>query len=156
MKIVSIDPGYGRCGIAVLSGNAVKQTCEFSDCIETQSGTDFTDRLLQICNFVADVIEKHDPDGLAIEKLFFNQNTTTAMKVAQVKGGIILTAKAAGIAVYEYAPQEIKTAVTGYGKSPKEQMIQMVTQLVDVRGDAKHDDEYDAVAVGITCLAHEG
>jgi crossover junction endodeoxyribonuclease RuvC len=156
MKILSIDPGYGRCGIAVLSGNAVKQNCEYSNCIETSSDDDFTDRLHKICQDVKSVIEKHNPDALAIEKLFFNRNTTTAMKVAQVKGAIILTAKVAGMSIHEYAPQEIKTAVTGYGKSSKQQMVIMTKQLVSVRDDAKYDDEYDAVAVGITCLAHVG
>lgn len=155
MKVISIDPGYGRCGIAVVSGTASKQEVSYSDCIETESDDDFVDRLHQICSEVRAVIEKHKPEALAIEKLFFNQNTTTAMKVAQVKGAIILTAKEAGLDIFEYAPQEIKTAVTGYGKSPKDQMIQMTTQLVNMRKDAKYDDEYDAVAVGITCLAHE-
>jgi crossover junction endodeoxyribonuclease RuvC len=156
MKIISIDPGYGRCGIAIVSGNASKQVCEYSDCIETNSKTDFTERLQIICQQIEKVIQKHQPDGLAIEKLFFNRATTTAMKVAQVKGAIILTALAADITIYEYAPKEIKIAVTGYGNSPKQQMILMTSQLVNVRDNAKHDDEYDAVAVGITCLAHEG
>lgn len=155
MNVISIDPGYGRCGIAVVHGTASKQEVSYSGCIETESDDDFTDRMHQICTEVRIVIEKHNPDALAIEKLFFNQNTTTAMKVAQVKGAIILTAKEAGLDIFEYTPQEIKTAVTGYGKSPKAQMIQMTTQLVNMRKDAKHDDEYDAVAVGITCLAHE-
>lgn len=155
MNVISIDPGYGRCGIAIVSGDASKQEVAYSDCIETESGDEFTDRLHQICSEVRSVIEKHEPTALAIEKLFFNRNTTTAMKVAQVKGAIILTAKEAGIEIFEYAPQEIKTAVTGYGKSPKTQMIQMITQLVNVREDIKYDDEYDAIAVGITCLAHE-
>jgi crossover junction endodeoxyribonuclease RuvC len=77
------------------------------------------------------------------------------MKVAQVKGAIILEATRADMNVFEYTPQEIKTAVTGYGSAPKKQVMQMITQLVDIREDAKHDDEYDAIAVGITCLAHE-
>lgn len=155
MKVISIDPGYGRCGVAVVSGTASKQTCEYSECIETDSKSDFVDRLHTICQRIEDIITEHSPSALAIEKLFFNRNTTTAMKVAQVKGAIILTAKAADLDVFEYTPQEIKTAVTGYGKSPKRQMIQMIDQLVSVRDSAKYDDEYDAVAVGITTLAHE-
>lgn len=156
MKALSIDPGYGRCGIAVISGTASQQTCEYSGCIETKSKNKFADRLKEICDRVRETIREHNPDVLAIEKLFFNQNTTTAMKVAQVKGAIILVAKENNLTTYEYTPQKIKTAVTGYGKSSKNQMIEMTKQLVSIRDEAKHDDEYDAVAVGVTCLAHEG
>ncbi len=156
MKILSIDPGYGRCGAAVVEGNASSQTREFSECIETNSENTFPDRLEEICNRVNELIHEHEPETLAIEKLFFNQNTTTAMKVAQVKGAIILVAKENGLNVFEYAPLEIKTAITGHGRAKKAQVIQMTDQFVDMRDDAKHDDEYDAVAVGITCLAHEG
>lgn len=155
MKVLSIDPGYGRCGIAVISGDVTSQTCEYSDCIETKSDDSFFIRLQEICQRVGVVIDEYDPDILAIEKLFFNQNTTTAMKVAQVKGAIILTAKENGLAVFDYAPQEIKAAVTGHGKAEKKQVMQMTGQLVTIRKAAKHNDEYDAVAVGITCLAHE-
>ncbi|MEX2369095.1 MAG: crossover junction endodeoxyribonuclease RuvC [Candidatus Paceibacterota bacterium] len=153
MKVLSIDPGYGRCGVAVVSGTANKQECEYSGCIETSSKAEFPDRLAEICAAVRTLIKKYQPDALAIEKIFFNQNTATAMQVAQVKGALILVAKEAGLETYDYGPQEIKIAVVGYGKSPKAQMIQMVSQLVDVRPEAKHDDEYDAIAVGITHLA---
>jgi crossover junction endodeoxyribonuclease RuvC len=153
LRVLSIDPGYGRCGVAVVSGTASKQTCEYSICIETDSGDEFVDRLLEICSKVREIIAEYEPDSLAIEKLFFNQNTSTAMKVAQVKGALILVAKEAGLDIFEYTPQEIKTAVVGYGKSPKAQVIKMTRQLVDVRETAKHDDEYDAIAVGITHLA---
>lgn len=156
MKVLSIDPGYGRCGIAVISGTASQQVCEYSGCIETKSGDEFADRLQDICDRVREIIHEYNPEVLAIEKLFFNQNTTTAMKVAQVKGAIILVAKENNLKTHEYTPQKIKTAVTGYGKSSKNQMIQMTKQLVSIRTNAKHDDEYDAVAVGVACLAHEG
>ena len=155
MKTLAIDPGYGRCGIAIVSGSATKQVCEFSDCIETKSSADFPDRLAEICAVVREQIAEFNPDALAIERLFFNQNTTTAMKVAQVKGAIILEATRANMEIFEYTPQDIKTAVAGYGSAPKGQVMQMITQLVSMREAAKHDDEYDAVAVGITCLAHE-
>ena len=154
MKTLAIDPGYGRCGIAVVSGTATSQTCEFSDCIETNSNDNFPDRLAEICAVVRKTINEYEPDTLAIERLFFNQNTTTAMKVAQVKGAIILEATRAGMETDEYTPQDIKTAVAGHGSAQKRQVMQMITQLVDIRKEAKHDDEYDAVAVGITCLAH--
>lgn len=156
MKVLSIDPGYGRCGIAVIEGSATSQTHIFSDCIETESDDEFFDRLDDIANTVSDIIEDYKPNTLAIEKLFFNQNTTTAMKVAQTKGAIAALGKQNGLDVYEYGPQKIKAAVAGSGNAKKQQVMQMTKQLVSMPDSAQHDDEYDAVAVGITCLAHEG
>jgi crossover junction endodeoxyribonuclease RuvC len=155
MKVLAIDPGYGRCGVAVIDGSATSQNYIYSDCIETDSSNDFFDRLQKITETVDALITEYGPDALAIEKLFFNQNTTTAMKVAQVKGAIAAVAKQDGLHVHEYGPQKIKAAVAGSGNARKKQVIQMTQQLVSIPDSAQHDDEYDAVAVGITCLAHE-
>jgi crossover junction endodeoxyribonuclease RuvC len=155
MKALAIDPGYGRCGVAVIDGSATNQTYVYSDCIETESSADFFARLQAITEMVDRLIDEHEPDSLAIEKLFFNQNTTTAMKVAQVKGAIAAVGKQNGLNVFEYGPQKIKAAVAGSGNARKKQVIQMTQQLVSIPESAQHDDEYDAVAVGITCLAHE-
>ena len=156
MKVLAVDPGYGRCGVAVIDGSATNQTYVYSDCIETESSDDFFDRLQEITKTVDDLIDEHEPNGLAIEKLFFNQNTTTAMKVAQIKGAIAAVGKQNSLDVHEYGPQKIKAAVAGSGNARKKQVIQMTQQLVSIPDSAQHDDEYDAVAVGITCLAHEG
>lgn len=155
MKVISIDPGYGRCGVAIIDGSATKQTHVFSDCIETSSSDDFFARLHEIADTINKLITEHDPDAAAIEKLFFNQNTTTAMKVAQVKGAIAGVAKNNKLPVHEYGPQKIKAAVAGHGSAKKKQVMAMTQQLVSIPGSAQHDDEYDAIAVGITCLAHE-
>jgi len=156
MKVLSIDPGYGRCGVAVIDGSATNQTYVYSDCIETDSSDDFFARLQEITETVDALIKEYEPDALAIEKLFFNQNTTTAMKVAQVKGAIACIGKQNGLPVHEYGPQKIKAAVAGSGNARKKQVIQMTKQFVHIPDSAKRDDEYDAIAVGITCLAHEG
>jgi len=156
MKVLAIDPGYGRCGVAVIDGSATDQTYVYSDCIETESSADFFDRLQEITETVGALIQEYEPHALAIEKLFFNQNTTTAMKVAQVKGAIAAVGKQNGLNVFEYGPQKIKAAVAGSGNAKKKQVIQMTKQLVSIPDSAQHDDEYDAIAVGITCLAHEG
>ncbi len=156
MKVLSIDPGYGRCGVAVVAGSASSPQHIYSDCIETNSSDDFFDRLNEISSTIEALIDKHNPEIVGVEKLFFNQNTTTAMKVAQVKGAIARVAKEHNLKVCEYAPQEIKVAVAGHGKAKKQQVMDMTASLVTMPDSAKHDDEYDAVAVGITCLAHEG
>lgn len=156
MRVISIDPGYGRCGVAVIDGSATSQTHIYSDCIETDSSSDFFDRLHRIANTINELITEHKPDAVAIEKLFFNQNTTTAMKVAQVKGAIAEVAKNNSLPIHEYSPQKIKAAVAGHGSAKKKQVMAMTQQLVSIPDSAQYDDEYDAIAVGITCLAHEG
>lgn len=155
MRVLSIDPGYGRCGVAIIDGSATNQTHIYSDCIETGSGVDFFARLHEIADTVNELLAENEPDAVAIEKLFFNQNTTTAMKVAQVKGAIAEVAKNNNLSVHEYGPQKIKAAVAGHGSAKKKQVMAMAQQLVNIPDSAQHDDEYDAIAVGITCLAHE-
>jgi crossover junction endodeoxyribonuclease RuvC len=155
MNVLSIDPGYGRCGVAIVGGSASSPQHIYSDCIETKASDDFFTRLNKISSTVDELISEYDPDMVAVEKLFFNQNTTTAMKVAQIKGAIARVAKEHNLSVYEHAPQEIKVAVAGHGKAKKQQVMDMTASLVSMPDTAKHDDEYDAVAVGITCLAHE-
>jgi len=156
MKVLAVDPGYGRCGVAVIDGSATNQMYVYSNCIETDSSANFFDRMQEITETVDDLIDEYEPHALAIEKLFFNQNTTTAMKVAQVKGAIAAVGKQNSLDVHEYGPQKIKAAVAGSGNARKKQVIQMTQQLVSIPDSAQLDDEYDAVAVGITCLAHEG
>lgn len=102
------------------------------------------------------LLTTYSPDTLAIETLFFNNNQKTAIGVAQARGIIIYLAQVAGCKVYEFGPQEVKVAVTGYGKSDKHAVIDMVLRLIPDAPVKALDDEYDAIAVGITCLAHYG
>lgn len=149
MKILSADPGYERLGIAVLEDN----TLLFSDCIQTPKEDDFTKRLLQLGDEFKKIVEEYSPDAFAIEKLFFSKNTKTAMKVSEVRGMLIYLAESMGVKVFEYAPSEIKVAVTGYGQSDKKQVTLMVEKLITIDKKIKFDDEYDAIAVGLTCAA---
>jgi crossover junction endodeoxyribonuclease RuvC len=139
MRVLAIDPGYDRLGVAIMEKKDNKEVLIFSDCILTHGSDDLPERL---------------PDTLGIETLFFNKNIKTAIGVAQARGIIMYLAKKANCALYEFGPQEIKIAVTGYGNSDKKSVIDMVKRLVPAVKDKAHDDEYDAVAVGITCLAH--
>lgn len=154
MKVLSIDPGYDRLGVAILEHQEGKEKLLFSDCIETDKNHELIDRLFIAGQKVESLLEEHKPDAIAIETIFFNKNQKTAIGVAQMRGILIYLAKTHSCQVYEFGPQEIKVAVTGYGKSDKNGVIMMVKQLLPNVPEKALDDEYDAIAVGITCLAH--
>lgn len=153
--ILAIDPGFDRVGVAVLRDEGGEHTLLHSECIETKPKDVREKRLLAIGTRLREVIVEWEPVELAIEKLFFNQNTSTALGVAEARGVIIFTAIDAGLPMYEYSPQEIKIAVTGYGKADKSQVALMTRKLIEfTKTDKKMlDDEMDAVALGITHLA---
>ena len=120
MKVLALDPGYDRLGVAVLEhGQNGKEVLIYSYCIETDKKADFADRLCHIGNTIKKLLEEYSPDSVAIETIFFNKNIKTAIGVAQTRGVILYLAKQSGCTVYEFGPQEIKVAVTGYGKSDK-------------------------------------
>lgn len=154
MKVLAIDPGYDRLGIAILERIENTETVLYSSCFETSKVKDFTERLFLIGQEIENILEKQKPDTVAIETLFFNKNVKTAIGVAQARGVILYLAKKYGCRVYEYGPQEIKVAVTGYGKSDKNAVFSMLKKLLKNLPENALDDEYDAIAVGITCLAH--
>ena len=156
MKVLAIDPGYDRVGLAILEKITTGEILHHSECLETDRSMDFNDRILDIGNKIENLINLHQPDTLAIETLFFNKNIKTAIGVAQARGMIIYLAKKYNCAVFEFGPQEIKIATTGYGKSDKKAVIDMVKRLVKNVPTNALDDEYDAIAVGITCIAHKG
>lgn len=154
MRVLAVDPGYDRLGVAVLELENGKEKLIFSTCVETDRSAPLPDRLLAIGNEIQVLFLTHTPDALAIETLFFNTNTNTALPVAGVRGIIIYLARARNCKVFEYSPQQIKVAVTGYGKSDKEAVTSMTKRLIPGIPEGKLDDEYDAIAIGITCLAH--
>jgi crossover junction endodeoxyribonuclease RuvC len=150
-RVLGVDPGFDRVGIAILE----KDNLLFSTCIETNRKESHAKRLEQIGKTLHSVIKKWDPASLAIESLFFNQNTTNALKVSEARGVILYEAALKGLTIFEYSPQAIKIAVTGYGKADKKQVETMVQKLVKMPLNSvqKLDDELDAIAVGITHLA---
>lgn len=154
MKVLAVDPGYERLGVAVIEKQDGKEVLLFSDCIETSKEDHLTDRLHQLGEAFQILLREHTPDAVGVETLFFNKNVKTAIGVAQARGIILYLAKSAGCTVYEFGPQEIKIAVTGYGKSDKNAVIDMVKRLVRNVPEKALDDEYDAIAVGVTTLAH--
>jgi len=154
MKVLAVDPGYDRLGVAVMEHSNGSEKLIHSDCVLTDKAADLPERLHTIGTAFQKLLTEYKPDCIGIETLFFNKNQKTAIGVAQARGIIVYLAKAAGCAVYEFGPQEIKIAVTGYGKSDKAAVIAMVGRLIANAPEKALDDEYDAIAVGITTLAH--
>lgn len=150
-RVLGIDPGFDRLGIAVVEGN----TLLFSHCLETNKKDSLDKRLHQVGEAVRKIIEEWQPQVLAIEKLFFNQNTSSALKVAEARGVTIYEAVRAELQISEYSPQEIKIAVTSDGRADKKQVAFMVEKLIklDVSNKKRLDDELDAIALCITHLA---
>lgn len=156
MRVISVDPGYDRLGVAILELQNNNEILIYSGCIETNKSDTLTNRLQIIGNEFFKLIKIYSPNTLAIETIFFNKNQKTAIGVAQARGILIYLALNNNCKVYEFGPQQIKTAVTGYGKSDKTAVIEMVKRLVKNTPTNALDDEYDAIAVGITCLAYYG
>jgi crossover junction endodeoxyribonuclease RuvC len=154
LRVLSIDPGYGRCGMAIVERTPDgKDALLFSECVETSAKADFTDRMDTISTECARLLQKFAPDHVAIEKLFFSGNQKTAMRVSEVRGALIQTATSHGIPVSEYTPAQIKNAAGGWGGADKKQVITMLRLLMRIDKEIQYDDEYDAIAVGVTHLA---
>lgn len=154
MRVIAIDPGYGRCGVAIVEKQGGKETWIYSDCIETKAADGFVERLAQVVAECERLMREHKPDALAMERLFFNNNQKTAMQVAEVRGAILNAAASAGIPSFEYTPGQVKSATTGSGRADKKQITAMLHMLLAIEKHIRHDDEYDAIAVGVTHLAH--
>ena len=156
MKMLAIDPGFERVGIAVIQKRAKeKEKLLYSDCFKTSSKLPFSKRLLTIGNEIEKIIKKYKPGGLAIETLLFNTNQKTAMRVAEARGTIIFISKKSGLQIFEYTPLQVKMAITGYGHATKDQVAAMIPRLITL-DDAKKklDDELDAIAIGLTHYAY--
>jgi len=152
MRILSIDPGYERVGIAILEKDGDEKLL-FSECFTTSPNENFEDRVLMIGTELINLIEKWKPTKLAIETLFFNTNQKTAMRVAEARGVIIYQSKKMGLDIYEYTPLQIKNAITGYGRASKDQVESMVRNLIKIEKGKMYDDEMDAIAIGLTACA---
>ena len=130
-----------------------KETLLYSECYQTRNDLPFPERLGLIGNRVRELISSYQPDAIAVEDLFFSKNTKTALKVSESRGVVIFQAIDADIPVYEYTPNQIKVAVTGYGKASKIDVYTMVSRLIDLGKGKKLDDEIDAIAIGLTFFA---
>ncbi len=153
VRILGIDPGIAIVGFGFIDKIGSKLTPVQYGSIQTQAHTDPGLRLKDIYDATKQLIETYKPDSVAIEKLFFNRNVTTAFSVGQARGVMILAAVQAGLPVAEYTPLQIKQAVVGYGKAEKHQVQEMVKAFLRLAAVPKPDDVADALAVAI-CHAH--
>lgn len=152
MRILAIDPGYDRMGIAVVEGSASKPVLVWSDCIQPAKGPQ-QDRLNEVRIATEEALSKYQPDVLALEKLFFGNNRTTAIGVAEARGAVLAAIGRTGVPVKEFAPGTIKLAVTGNGAADKAAIKKMLPLLISLPEKKRLDDELDAIAIGITALS---
>ncbi len=151
MKVIALDPGYDRCGLAVIERDDTgKETLLDSACLTTNKEDAFEKRLLSITNEFRAYIEKHSPDACVLETLFFAKNQKTAMHVAEARGALILTVTQLNVPLHEFTPKQVKIAVTGDGAATKQQVMLMLPRLIKIEKAIQYDDEYDAIAVGLT------
>jgi len=152
MRILAIDPGYDRLGIAILEGNSSKPTLVWSDCVQPAKGS-AEKRLAEVSLAVTSAIRDYSPDALGIETLFFSINKKTALGVAEARGAVLAAAGIASLPVIECSPQQVKLAVTGYGSADKKAVATMIPRLILLPEKKRLDDELDAIAVGIAALS---
>lgn len=149
MRILGIDPGYGITGFGVIE--AQRNSLQLIKCgaITTPPNSEFNWRLSVIYNDMQQLLMMAKPDAVAIEELFFGQNVTTGIKVAQARGVILLAVQQAGVEVFEYKPMQVKQAVVGYGSATKHQVMDMTKRLLHLDAVPKPDDAADAVAIAL-------
>jgi crossover junction endodeoxyribonuclease RuvC len=151
MRILGIDPGTGILGFGVIEVDGNKSILVDAGVIRTPVKEDDAVRLQTIFEELTDIIAQTKPAEMAVEKLFFAQNVTTAMTVAQARGVVLLAGQQAGLKISEYTPLQIKQALTGYGRAEKKQVQEMVRVLLGLKEIPKPDDCADALA---TALMH--
>ncbi|MDE1940933.1 MAG: crossover junction endodeoxyribonuclease RuvC, partial [Patescibacteria group bacterium] len=149
MRIIGIDPGYDRLGIAITEKTAHgKEKVVFSECFTTSPKESIYIRLNKIGSEIGRVIDEFEPEAMAIESLFLAKNQKTAMRVSEARGIMIYEAVNRGLEIHEFSPVEIKMAVTGDGTSDKSRIMKMVGLLIDLPHKEKAlDDEMDAIAI---------
>jgi crossover junction endodeoxyribonuclease RuvC len=156
MRILAFDPGYERLGVAILERQRGKEVLLHSDCVRTSQKLSFPERLRELGAAAEALLDEWVPEAVALEQVFFEKNAKTAMQVAEVRGVLTYIAARRELPVLQYAPAAVKVAITGYGKSDKAAVAFMVSKLVRLPARARLDDEVDAIAVGLTCLASQG
>lgn len=149
MRIIGIDPGTGILGFGVIDAVRGKTKLVTAGVITTPAHTPDSIRLEEIYTGLTEIIAETKPSVMAIEKLFFNQNITTAMSVSQARGVAMLTGQQASLKIEEYTPLQIKQTITGYGKADKKQVQEMVRMQLGLTEVPKPDDCADALAAAI-------
>ena len=149
MRILGIDPGYGITGFGVIDTERGQSKLVTCGAITTPAGMDFSARLEIIYEDMRQLLAEVKPDAVAIEELFFGQNVTTGIGVAQSRGVILLAIRQAGLEVTSYKPMQVKQAVVGYGNATKHQVQDMTKRLLGLNAMPKPDDAADAIAIAL-------
>ena len=153
MIILGIDPGYAIVGYGVIEYKNNHFSVIDYGAILTDAGTPFNIRLEKIYDGLCNIIERHRPEAMAIEKLFYNNNAKTVIDVSQARGVIMLAAQKNGVPAFEYTPLQVKQSVVGYGRAEKKQVQEMTRRILALEKVPKPDDTADALAMAI-CHAH--
>lgn len=149
MIILGIDPGTARCGYGIIEEDGPSLRLVECGLIETPPATPDTDRLAVIYNRLSELLARFKPAAIAVEQLFYGNNSRTAMAVGQARGVVLLAAALSGLETAEYTPVQVKQAVSGYGAADKQQVKAMVKTLLHLNELKGHDDVSDALAVAI-------
>ena len=149
MIVLGIDPGFAIVGFGILESGEGHQRLIRCGAITTPAGQPLPARLLQIEDDMAQLLSAFRPQAMAVEELFFNNNVTTGISVAQARGVILAAAQRAGVSIFEYSPSQVKQAVVGYGKAEKRQVMEMTKRLLGLQSVPKPDDAADAVAIAL-------
>jgi crossover junction endodeoxyribonuclease RuvC len=150
MRVLGVDPGLTRCGIAVVDGAVGRKlTCVEVGVVRTPVDADLAIRLLAVADAVEEWLDRHKPDVVAVERVFSQYNVRTAMGTAQAGGVVALVAARRGLTVAFHTPSEVKAAVTGSGRADKAQVTGMVTKLLGLTEKPKPADAADALAIAI-------
>ena len=153
MVILGIDPGYGTVGYGVIDYAQGRAKALSYGAITTRPGRDLSLRLAEIYADTQTLLDKFQPEAVAIEELFFNKNITTGIQVAQARGVLLLACAQRGLTPFEYTPSQVKQAVVGYGKAEKMQMMELTRTLLHLDKLPRPDDAADALALAL-CHAH--
>ena len=156
IKILAVDAGFDRLGLAILNKINNKDNLLYSDCIQTDKKNKIEDRIFFISNNIEEIIKKHKPNTLICESLFVFKNHKTVIDVAGIRGVLLYLAAKYGLSFYEFTPIQIKSCITGDGRADKKQIDFMIRNTFKdyVFKEKILDDEMDAIAIGITGLAY--
>lgn len=150
MRVMGIDPGFGRVGWAVVEGDRAKQQLVEYGCLETSPKDSMNVRLEEIFDHVSELIDKYDVDEVAVEDIFYFKNQKTVIGVGQARGVILVAVVKKKIPCFNYTPLQIKRVITGYGQADKKQVQMMVKTLLKMKELPKQDDAADACATALT------
>ena len=155
VRILGVDPGYAIVGIGVVDYDHVKFRPVEYGAVTTPAHLAIEERLRIIYHDFTGILTEYKPDAVSVEQLYFANNTTTGIAVAEARGVLLLAAAEQGVPIFSYTPMQVKSAVVGYGRAEKEQVMEMTRRLLGLRAVPKPDDAADALALAI-CHGHNG